>query len=150
MKSATLRAPRKGKPPLKAMKAAAKSSSRLPHELVKVVQNGLKFDELEALRFKLGLPLEKLGEKLGIARATLHRRKAAGRLAPDESDKVIRFARLLAQATRVFAGVEEARQWLSFPQYGLGGAVPLDYARSEVGAREVETLLGRIEHGVYA
>ena len=45
---------------------------------------------------------------------------------------------------------DRARQWLSFPQYGLGGVVPLDYARTEVGAREVETLLGRIEYGVYS
>jgi uncharacterized protein (DUF2384 family) len=36
------------------------------------------------------------------------------------------------------------------PQFGLGGAVPLEYAETEVGAREVENLLGRIEHGVYS
>jgi putative toxin-antitoxin system antitoxin component (TIGR02293 family) len=53
------------------------------------------------------------------------------------------------QATEVFGTVERAQQWLAFPQYGLGGVVPLDYARTEVGAREVETLLGRIEHSVY-
>ncbi|WP_082407641.1 MbcA/ParS/Xre antitoxin family protein [Verrucomicrobium spinosum] len=39
---------------------------------------------------------------------------------------------------------------LNAPQTGLGGAIPLDYARTEVGAREVEALLTRIEHGVYA
>jgi len=43
-----------------------------------------------------------------------------------------------------------ARRWLSSPQRGLGGAVPLDYAETEIGAREVEDLLGRIEYGVYA
>jgi putative toxin-antitoxin system antitoxin component (TIGR02293 family) len=86
---------------------------------------------------------------LGLARATLHRRKLAGQLAPDESEKVIRFARLFSQAKEVFGGKEEARQWLAFPQYGLGGAIPLEYARTELGAREVENLLGAIEHGVY-
>ena len=43
-----------------------------------------------------------------------------------------------------------ARQWLNAPQFGLGGAIPLEYAGTEVGAREVEDLLGRIEYGVYS
>ena len=128
----------------------AKRGAYAPGQLVKIVQDGLKFGELEALRSDLGLPLDQLAEKLGIARATLHRRKQTGRLAPDESDKVVRFARLLRQAEEVFGTGERARQWLSFPQYGLGGAVPLDYARTEVGAREVENLLGCIEYSVYS
>jgi len=33
---------------------------------------------------------------------------------------------------------------------GLGGETPLEYAETEVGAREVEDLLGRIEYGVYS
>jgi len=121
-----------------------------PHARVSKVQAGLHFRELEALRQDLGLPLDQLSEKLGISRATMHRRKAAGRLGPDESDRVARFERLLKQAATVFGDNDRARQWLNFPQYGLGGAVPLDYARTEVGAREVENLLGRIEYGVYS
>ena len=30
------------------------------------------------------------------------------------------------------------------------GAVPLDYAETEIGAREVDNLLGRIEYSVYS
>jgi putative toxin-antitoxin system antitoxin component (TIGR02293 family) len=67
-----------------------------------------------------------------------------------ESDRVVRFARLLGQAIKLMGDEEDARQWLNSPQFGLGGAVPLDYAKTEVGAREVENLLGRIEHGVYS
>jgi len=117
---------------------------------VQVVKAGLEFAELEALRGQLGLPLDELAAKLGISRATLHRRKITGRLLADESDKVIRFARLVGQASEVFGGIEDARRWLSADQVGLSGAVPLDYARTEVGAREVEKLLGRIEYGVYS
>jgi putative toxin-antitoxin system antitoxin component (TIGR02293 family) len=62
----------------------------------------------------------------------------------------LRFARLLGQAVQLFGGLEEARQWLKAPQRGLGGAVPLDYAQTETGAREVENLLGRIDYGVYS
>jgi putative toxin-antitoxin system antitoxin component (TIGR02293 family) len=121
-----------------------------PTELVRQIQKGLPFSQLQALRKQLDLPLDEVASKLSISRATLHRRKSAGRLSPDESDKVIRFSRLLEHAADVFGDVERGRAWLKFPQYGLGGAVPLDYAKTEIGAREVDNLLGRIDYGVYS
>ena len=120
-----------------------------PAELIHRIQKGLRFSELKTLQDTLELPFEKLAAKLCISRSTLQRRKAAGRLSPDESDKVIRFSRLLTHATSVFGNVERARAWLKHPQVGLGGAIPLDYASTEAGAREVENLLGRIEYSVY-
>ena len=121
-----------------------------PAAIVARIREGLPLSELDTLRRELDLPVEQLSEKLGISRATLHRRKATGRLIPDESDKVVRFARLLGLAVEAFGSIEDARQWLKFPQYGLGGETPLDYAQTEVGAREVENLLGRIEYSVVA
>ena len=112
------------------------------------VEAGVKYRELENLRQELGLPLEKLSQTLGISRATLHRRKLSGRLAPDESDRVLRFERLVDKAAQVFGNRESAREWLNHPQFGLGGAIPLAYARTEAGAREVENILGRIEWGI--
>ena len=87
---------------------------------------------------------------LGISKATLHRRMTTGRLDPAESDRVVRFARLMGKAVEVMESPETARKWLSAPQVGLGGSIPLEYAETEVGAREVENLLGRIEYGVYS
>lgn len=127
-----------------------KLRSTHPTELVRRIQKGLPFSEVQALRKQLDLPLDDLASKLSISRATLHRRKNAGRLSPDESDKVMRFSRLLEHAASVFGNVERGRAWLKFPQYGLGGAVPLDYAKTEIGAREVDNLLGRIDYDVYS
>ncbi len=121
-----------------------------PAKMIEQVQGGLRVGELEALRESLEVPMERLASKLGISKATLHRRKAQGRLGPAESERVVRLARLMGKAAKVLGGIEEARQWLNSPQLGLGGAVPLDYAETEIGAREVENLLGRIEYGVYS
>ena len=120
-----------------------------PSDLIRQIQKGLRFSELETLQNSIDLPFEQLAAKLAISRSTLQRRKAAGRLSPDESDKVMRLSRLLEHATNVFGNIERARAWLKFPQRGLGNAVPLDYAETEVGAREVDDLLGRIEYSVY-
>ncbi len=121
-----------------------------PSKLVEALRAGLPVQELMDLQASLKVPMEKLAPRLGISKATLHRRKATGKLDPAESDRVVRFARLLGKAVEVLESDDHARQWLTSPQFGLGGAVPLDYADTEVGAREVEDLLGRIEYGVYS
>ena len=119
--------------------------------LIKVMQAGLPVRELTELQASLDVPVDRLAPMLGISKATFHRRKGAGnRLKPSVSDRIVRFARLFGKAVQIFNNVEDAKQWLNSPQFGLGGAVPLDYAKSEVGAREVENLLGRIEYGVYS
>jgi putative toxin-antitoxin system antitoxin component (TIGR02293 family) len=45
---------------------------------------------------------------------------------------------------------EAAQQWLKTPARALGFESPLHFAETEAGAREVENLLGRIEHGVFS
>lgn len=121
-----------------------------PTRLVEMLRAGLPVRELDDLQASLAVPMEKLVPMLGISKATLHRRKASGRLDPAESDRVVRFARLMGKAVAVMESEENAREWLTSAQFGLGGAVPLEYAETEVGAREVENLLGRIEYGVYS
>lgn len=121
-----------------------------PTQLIAALKQGLPFQEIEELRQALDLTMEKLVPLLGISPATLHRRKAMGKLDVSESDRVLRFARLVGKSLFVMESLEIARQWLSSPQRGLGGAIPLEYAATEYGAREVELLLARIEHGIYS
>jgi putative toxin-antitoxin system antitoxin component (TIGR02293 family) len=121
-----------------------------PMALIESLQAGFPFSELETLRDLLDLPMDRLAAHLSISRATLHRRKTAGRLDSGESDRVLRFARLLGLALTTMESLEAARGWLATPQIGLGGAAPLVFAETEVGAREVEDLLTRIEFSVYA
>jgi len=131
-------------------KKTPSAKAKHPTELIRQIQKGLRFAELQTLQDKIDLPLKQLAGKLFISRSTLQRRKSAGRLSPDESDKIMRFSQLLEHATKVFGDVDRARAWLKHPQRGLGGAVPLDYAETEIGAREVDRLLGRIDYGVYS
>jgi len=131
-------------------KKTVRAKAKHPTELIRRIQQGLRFRELETLQDSIDMPFEQLAAKLSMSRSTLQRRKANGRLSPAESDKVMRFSRLLEHATNVFGDVEKARAWLKHPQYGLGGAGPLDYAETEIGAREVDNLLGRIDYGVYS
>ena len=116
------------------------------------VKAGLPITEFDALRDLLGLTTEGLAAKIGISIATLSRRRQSGRpLDTGHSDRVLRFARLLKLATELHDGDEQAaREWLAKPARALDGETPLDHAETEAGAREVETLIGRLEYGVYA
>jgi putative toxin-antitoxin system antitoxin component (TIGR02293 family) len=68
---------------------------------------------------------------------------------PHESDCLVRADRILSLAVGLFDGDDEAaRRWRTHPQQALGGSTPWDYAGTEIGAREVENLLGRLENGI--
>src|SRR6266403_5242613 len=83
------------------------AKAKHPTELIRKIQKGLRFTELETLQNSIDLPLEQLAAKLSISRSTLQRRKAAGRLSPDESDKVMRFPRQLDFVLDVSGAIEK-------------------------------------------
>jgi len=120
-------------------------------QLVSSVRAGFKFERLLAFHKASGLSLERIGQVAGISRRTLTRRRREGRLRPDESDRLLRLSRVFDLAVDLFEGDTTAgRQWLEKPQSGLSGAVPLEFASTDVGTREVEKLITRLEHGVFA
>jgi putative toxin-antitoxin system antitoxin component (TIGR02293 family) len=120
------------------------------HAQIGRIEAGLSFRAVQNLQKALAIPMETLASVLGMSRATLHRRKNQGRIDKGESERLVRYQRLLKKAEDVFGDAKSAREWLMHPQSGLGNVVPLEFAKSEIGAREVENLLGRIEYGVYS
>lgn len=119
--------------------------------LVEQVEEGLSFQELEHLMRNVGLSRGEVAELVQIKPRTLDRRKKVGRLHSEESDRLLRASRVFGKAIALFEGdVEAAREWLSAGQRALGGAVPMKMAKTEIGAREVESLIGRLEHGIFS
>ncbi len=117
--------------------------------LVERLRDGLPMAEFRLLQDLLRIPEEELGRYLGISPATLHRRKKSGRLETPESERIVRFARLFGLCMEVFETKDAAREWLKSENPGTAGESPLSYADTEFGAREVENLLGRVDHGVF-
>ena len=86
-----------------------------------------------------------------MPRRTFDRRKRADApLTPTESDRLLRLVRLVAQACETFGDTTAAREWLGRGNRQLGGSPPIDLADTDEGARAVEALLGRIDHGIAA
>jgi putative toxin-antitoxin system antitoxin component (TIGR02293 family) len=122
-----------------------------PLKIYDRVRAGLSFSALERFQKNTSLESGDLSALVQLPARTLARRKAAGRLEPEESDRLLRASRVFGRALELFEGdAEAAREWLLDKQPLLGGAVPLALATTDVGALEVERLIGRLEHGIPA
>lgn len=121
-----------------------------PGSVVARIRSGMAMAEFKSLADWLDMTDEKLAPLVGISRATFHRRQKAGHLESPESERIVRFSRLMRRAVEVLGGEAAARDWLKSPAVAFGGETPLSFADTEVGAREVEYLLGRLEHGVFS
>ena len=120
-------------------------------ELVRRVQAGFGFSALVRFQKTSGFPLATIAQLLQIPPRTLARRKAIGRLAPQESERLLRIAHVFAKAVDLFEGdVAEARNWFSRPKRALDYESPISFAKTELGAREVEELIDRLEYGIFS
>src|SRR5260370_7263799 len=120
-------------------------------QLIEQLEVGLSFEALRALESNSGLNLLALATLIGIPERTLARRRSAGRLAPEESERLLRISNIFEKAVELFEGdADAAVQWLTTPKKPLTSHNPLQYSRTEPGAREVENLIGRVEYGVFA
>jgi putative toxin-antitoxin system antitoxin component (TIGR02293 family) len=117
-------------------------------ELRDRVRTGLPYQSLESMSERLNLSLPEAAIVLNVPLRTLARRRHGRRLAADESDRLYRLARIAAQAVAVLGSEEKAALWLRRPNRAVNGEVPLALLDTDLGVRQIEDVLGRIEHGV--
>ena len=114
----------------------------------KAVEEGLPVEAVKELQAELKrLGVRRPSEYVDsiVSRATLQRRD---RLEPAEGEQLVRVAAVLATAVDVWGHDEAASEFLTSPHPMLGGAVPVDLARSEIGARQVEHILLAMDLGL--
>lgn len=120
-------------------------------ELISEVERGFSFAALRRLSSYSGLNVTVLASVIDLPERTLARRRSSGKFAPDESERLLRISNIFEKAVELFEGdVVAAVKWLATPKRALNHQPPLLYSRTEVGAREVENLIGRLEHGVFS
>lgn len=118
-------------------------------QLAQAVDEGLPTQAIDAaLKSEILEPEE--AYRLVITKRTLQRRRDEKRLSLGESDKLTRVMRVIARAEIALGDSGKARRWIREPNRALQGRRPLDLLNSDVGARAVEKVLGRIEHGIFS
>jgi putative toxin-antitoxin system antitoxin component (TIGR02293 family) len=128
-------------------RTVGKKSSE-PFRMIERVRAGLPYKALESLAGELELSREELSRVFSIPERTLVRRKRSRHLNAEESDRVLRVARVFSRAIGTLERREAAVRWLKAPNLALGRITPLSLLDTDLGAREVERILGRIDHGV--
>jgi putative toxin-antitoxin system antitoxin component (TIGR02293 family) len=112
------------------------------------VQKGVAYTTFTRLAQRVGVSEERLRTVLGFSASTLYRRKVAGRFTLDESNRLYWLERLLDLADQVLEDPEETQVFMTTGNLALGGAIPLDYARTAPGLEAVRRLLLQLDHGV--
>jgi putative toxin-antitoxin system antitoxin component (TIGR02293 family) len=119
-------------------------------ELRDAVRSGLPFSAFLALTKQLEIAPQQLTAVFGIPPRTVARRKEARQLNPQESDRLYRVARTVSQAVEVLGSIDKARVWLKTPNRSLGCEMPLDLLDTDIGTREVEEVLLRLNYGIFS
>jgi putative toxin-antitoxin system antitoxin component (TIGR02293 family) len=118
-------------------------------DLAPQIQKGLPFKALERVSKHLEISTALMNKSLDFATRTIARRAQEKKLSPAESERLVRLSRVLAEAKRVLGSAEKARSWVLKPNRALGGAIPLQMLRTDIGANAVFEELGRIDYGVF-
>jgi putative toxin-antitoxin system antitoxin component (TIGR02293 family) len=118
-------------------------------DLAKNTENGISPDSLGVLKAR-GLTFTEISEIIVSPRTLKHRRAHQKPLSSEESDRVVRVARILSLAEDVFASREKAFIWLRTADDRLDNRPPLQMLVTESGGRLVENMLWQIDEGIYS
>lgn len=119
-------------------------------DLAAAIHQGLSYDALAHVLASEDLKPAEAYALVGSRRTLLRKKAARTNLSATESDRLARVVRIIARAEEALGERDKAHRWLRSPNRALEGRRPLDLLESDVGARMVERILGRIEHGVYS
>jgi putative toxin-antitoxin system antitoxin component (TIGR02293 family) len=121
------------------------------HAMVQRVEEGLPVMDVVRFGKQAGFTNDELAKLINIPARTYARRVAGkARLKVHEGERAARLMRIFDRAKQLFVTEENVRTWLHTELPALGWRTPIDFAQTEPGAREVENLIGRIEHGVFS
>jgi putative toxin-antitoxin system antitoxin component (TIGR02293 family) len=119
-------------------------------DLLEAIEGGLPVAAIESVIRDGTFSAGEIYELVLPRRTLTHRKEKRQPLTAEESDRLTRAVRLAARAEEAIGNAEKAARWLRKPNRALLGKRPLDLLESDVGARMVEQVLGRIEHGLGA
>lgn len=127
----------------------AKRAKQSPSGLVQLTRKGLPFKSIKPLMDQVGISREELGVIVGIPHRTFVRRSQQHHFSPEETDRILRLARVVAMANETFGSADKARSWMHRKNGALQQATPLSLLDTDAGTQMVTDVLGRIEHGIF-
>jgi len=120
-------------------------------DIISLSNEGITKASLDALISHLGISKKAFSENiLDASVKTLERKKSTDKLSKHTSSIVIEIAKVVEHAFAVFGNEEKVKSWLNYPNRALNNMKPIDLFYLPTGLNMVNTILGRIEEGVYS
>jgi putative toxin-antitoxin system antitoxin component (TIGR02293 family) len=123
-------------------------SPKSDFDLATIVEHGLPTENLTLLKEK-GLTFTEISENVISPRTLKHRKARGENFSHEETDRMVRVARIVVMAETVFGDHAKALLWLRTADDRIGGRTPLSMLQTEAGGRLVESMLWQIDEGVY-
>ena len=123
-------------------------ATKTDQQMLEVVERQLATSAINRL-LALGITRPEIDTLVIPLRTLQHRRSRREKLTVEESDRVLRVARLLSLAESVYESRERALAWLRRPNPRLRGRAPLEMSKTDTGSRIVEELLVQIDEGMF-
>lgn len=112
--------------------------------------DGIPSTSFDYLRVLLNVPLDDLCSLTHMSKRTVARRRKENiSFKNEEAERIIHTAATFQRALGLFEDLNKARWWFKESLPGLGGETPLKMCSTYTGMREVDSLIGRIQHGVF-
>ena len=133
-------------------KAVGKPAWKSTLDLHRSIVSGLPVRCVVYFKEYTGLSNIHMCKALGVSEKTFIRWQddPAKLLDPVYSDRLVRTAKIMGLAEEVLEDADNAKTWLSKAQSALGNEIPQELLRTDIGAKQVEDLLLRMEHGYLA
>ncbi len=115
---------------------------------VEAMRIGLRAENIPALAALIHISMDEVLRIIHVSKSTYHRRRKAGRLHTEESERALRLGDVWAKAFESCGTSDAAARWIQTPRPALGGESPLQRSDTEPGRQSVEILLSQIADGV--
>ena len=132
-----------------------------PIEIIAIERQGMPGTFINDLSKRMGLPISRMFDILGVPNATVRKKVAAGEnIDGCAGQSAVRIVKLLGIAQNIvsnstaveaknFDSIQWLGQWIERPQPALGGRKPADLIDTPTGGWIVARLLGSLESGAY-
>jgi putative toxin-antitoxin system antitoxin component (TIGR02293 family) len=125
------------------------TEAKTDENIVRLVEGGLPTRVINRL-IDRGLSRTEVFDIIIPLRTWKHRKSRREPLSKEESERVVRAARILARAQAVLGDLESALEWLRTPKTRFENRPPMAMLSTETGGRLVEQMLIQIDEGMFA
>ncbi|NRF37546.1 antitoxin Xre/MbcA/ParS toxin-binding domain-containing protein [Pedobacter foliorum] len=112
------------------------------------VRTGISKDSLVSFKQAIDIDYDQLSFVLGTTKNTLHKKQGPETFGPSISEKLIALMDVYRFGYQVFTDHEKFNKWVQTANRALGNRIPLAIMDTIFGIDEVNSIIGRIQHGV--